>query len=223
MDNAHDAYADVKGTVNILKYSLYYLDKHRKDKTKPLTIRDVLLFQNGFEVPNIDISLDSQGCNANVNFRTSYRPVSISVDNYHNGYMLTGDDIEELCPLIGEENAKKLKNEVQDEKINMKQPNGLPLNAPETRQRIDNKGMENAFYVMKRNFNKVLDFAGIEAYQDKTKEEIKEIITKKAKHYIHKDSIDFWMKNPNPLDIKDGNDLPDFEISKRVMLEELEQ
>ena len=223
MDNAHDAYADVKGTVNILKYSLYYLDKHRKDKTKPLTIREVLLFQNGFEVPNIDIPLDSQGCNANVNFRTSYRPVSISVDNYHNGYMLTGDDIEELYPIIGEENAKKLRNEVQDEKINMKQPNGLPLNAPETRQRIDNKGMENAFYVMKRNFNKVLDFAGIDAYRDKTKEEIKEIITKKAKHYIHKDSIDFWMKNPNPLDIKDGNDLPDFEISKRVMLEELEQ
>ena len=67
---------------------------------------------------------------------------------------------------------------------------------------------------------KVLDFAGIEAYQDKSKEEIKEIITKKAKHYIHKDSIDFWMKNPNPIDIKDGNDLPDFEISRRVMLEE---
>ena len=25
------------------------------------------------------------------------------------------------------------------------------------------------------------------------------------------------MKNPNPFDIKEGNDLPDFEISKRVM------
>ena len=116
MDNAHDAYADVKGTVNILKYSLYYLDKHRKDKTKPLTIREVLLFQNGFEVPNIDIPLDSQGCNANVNFRTSYRPVSISVDNYHNGYMLTGVDIEELSPIIGEENAKKLKTRCRTKK-----------------------------------------------------------------------------------------------------------
>ena len=223
MDNAHDALADVKGTVNILKYSLYYLDKHRKDKTKPLTIREVLLFQNGFEVPNIDIPLDAQGCNARVNFRTSYRPVSLSVDNYHNGYMLTAEDIEELLPDIGKANAKKLINDVEGEKIDMKQPNGLPLNAAETRQKQNAKGMENSFYVMKRNFNKVLDFAKIDAYGDKTKEEIKEIITKKAKHYIRKDSIDFWMKNPNPFDIKEGNDLPDFEIARRVMLEELEK
>ena len=221
MDNAHDALADVKGTVDILKYALYYLDKHRKDKTKPLTIREILLFQNGYEVPNIDIPLDAQGCNANVNFRTSYRPVSLSVDNYHNGYMLTAEDIEELLPDIGKANAKKLINNVEGEKINMKQPNALSLNAAETRQKQNAKGMENSFYVMKRNFNKVLDFAKIDAYGDKSKEEIKEIITKKAKHYIRKDSIDFWMKNPNPFDIKEGNDLPDFEISKRVMLEKL--
>ena len=217
MENAHDAFADVKGTVDILKYTLYYLDKHRVDKTKPLTIREVLLFQNGFEVPNIDIPLDAQGCNANVNFRTSYRPVSISVDNYHNGYMLTKQDIQELKPIIGEENAKKLRNEVQNEKIDMKQPSGLPINAAETRPVPDGKGMENAFYVMKNNFKKVLEFAKIDAYQDKSKEEIIELITDKAKNYIHKDSIDFWMKNPNPFDIKEGNDLPDFEISKRVM------
>lgn len=217
MENAHDAFADVKGTVDILKYTLYYLDKHRVDKTKPLTIREVLLFQNGFEVPNIDIPLDAQGCNANVNFRTSYRPVSISVDNYHNGYMLTKQDIQELKPIIGEENAKKLRNEVQNEKIDMKQPSGLPINAAETRPTPDGKGMENAFYVMKNNFKKVLEFAQIDAYQDKSKEEIIELITDKAKNYMHKDSIDFWMKNPNPFDIKEGNDLPDFEISKRVM------
>ena len=219
MENAHDAFADVKGTVDILKYTLYYLDKHRVDKTKPLTIREVLLFQNGFEVPNIDIPLDAQGCNANVNFRTSYRPVSISVDNYHNGYMLTKQDIQELKPIIGEENAKKLRNEVQNEKIDMKQPSGLPINAAETRPTPDGKGMENAFYVMKNNFKKVLEFAKIDAYQDKSKEEIIELITDKAKNYIHKDSIDFWMKNPNPFDIKEGNDLPDFEIAKRVMEE----
>ena len=221
MENAHDAFADVKGTVDILKYTLYYLDKHRVDKTKPLTIREVLLFQNGFEVPNIDIPLDAQGCNANVNFRTSYRPVSISVDNYHNGYMLTKQDIKELEPIIGEENAKKLRNEVQNEKIDMKQPSGLPINAAETRPVPDGKGMENAFYVMKNNFKKVLEFAKIDAYQDKSKEEIIELITDKAKNYIHKDSIDFWMKNPNPFDIKEGNDLPDFEISKRVMEESI--
>ena len=152
MDNAHDALADVKGTVDMLKYTLYYLDKHRVDKTKPLTIREVLLFQNGFEVPNIDIPLDAQGCNANVNFRTSYRPVSISVDNFHNGYLLTKQDIKELEPIIGQENAGRLRSEVAGEKIDRKQPSGLPVNAAETRRKPDGKGMENAFYVMKKNF-----------------------------------------------------------------------
>lgn len=219
MENAHDAFADVKGTVDMLKYTLYYLDKHRVDKTKPLTIREVLLFQNGFEVPNIDIPLDAQGCNANVNFRTSYRPVSISVDNFHNGYLLTKQDIKELEPIIGQENAGRLRSEVAGEKIDMKQPSGLPINAAETRRKPDGKGMENAFYVMKKNFQKVLDFVGIDAYQEKSKQEIIDLITAKAKNYIHKDSIDFWMKNPNPLDIQQGNDLPDFEISRKVMLE----
>ncbi|MCD8378286.1 MAG: 3'-5' exonuclease [Candidatus Gastranaerophilales bacterium] len=221
MDNAHDAYADVKGTVNMLKYSLYYLNEHRKDVTKPLTQRDVLLFQNGYEVPNINIKLDAQGCNSAVNFRTSYRPVSLSVDNYHDGYLLSKEDIKSLAPEIGEKNVKRLKNEVSDKKVEMKQPGGLPINAAETRQKPDDRGMENAFYVMKKNFNKVLDYAGIDAYAEKSREEVKELITQKAKHYIHKDSIDFWMKNPNPHDIKNGNDLPDFNICKRVMLEDM--
>lgn len=219
MENAHDAFADVKGTVDVLKYSLYYLTEHRKDKSKPLTLREVLLFQNGFEVPNIDIPLDAQGCNANVNFQTSYRPVSISVDNYHDGYKLTAQQIEELAPIIGEQNIKKLKNEVRDEDIGLKLPSGYEINPPETQYKKDDKGLQDAFYVMKKNFLKVLDFAKIEGYNGKTEEEIKEIIAQKAKHYIHKDSIDFWMKNPNPEDIKEGNDLPVFEISKRVMLE----
>lgn len=57
MENAHDAFADVKGTVDVLKYTLYYLSEHRKDKSKPLTLREVLLFQNGCNVANIDIPL----------------------------------------------------------------------------------------------------------------------------------------------------------------------
>ena len=221
MENAHDAFSDVKGTVDVLKYTLYYLSEHRKDKTRPLTLREVLLFQNGFVVPNIDIPLDSDGCNARVNMRASYRPVSLSVDNYHDGYMLTKEDIKELEPVIGEKNAAKLKYSVADEKFDLSSSNaGYPQNPPETQRKPDEAGMQDAFYVMKSNFQKVLGFCKLEDYGDKTKQEITDLITEKAKHYIHKDSIDFWMKNPNPLDIKEGNDLPDFEIARRVMTEE---
>ena len=107
------------------------------------------------------------------------------------------------------------------QKIDMKLPNGYPINPPETQKRNDNKGLQDAFYVMENNFKKVLGFINIEPYDNKSKDEIIDIITQKAKNYIHKDSIDFWMKNPNPEDIKEGNDLPDFNISRRVMLEEL--
>ena len=179
------------------------------------------LFQNGFVVPNIDIPLDSDGCNARVNMRASYRPVSLSVDNYHDGYMLTKEDIKELEPVIGEKNAAKLKYSVAEEKFDLSSSNaGYPQNPPETQRKPDEAGMQDAFYVMKSNFQKVLGFCKLEDYGDKTKQEITDLITEKAKHYIHKDSIDFWMKNPNPLDIKEGNDLPDFEIARRVMTEE---
>ena len=61
MENAHDALADVSGTVDVLKYCLYYLSEHRKDKTVPLTLREVLIFQNGGHgVENIDIPFSHQ-------------------------------------------------------------------------------------------------------------------------------------------------------------------
>lgn len=219
MENAHDAFADVKGTVDVLKYTLYYLSEHRKDKSKPLTLREVLLFQNGCNVANIDIPFDSDRCNDSVNMRASYRPVSLSVDNYHDGYMLTKKHIDELVFEIGQKNASKLRNEIQDEKIDLTGPDGFVINPAETQQKTDEAGMQDAFYVMRSNFKKVLGFAKIEPYADKSKDEIIDIITNKAKHYIHKDSIDLWMKNPNPEDIPEGNDLPDFNIAKRVMTE----
>src|SRR5574344_215086 len=70
---------------------------------------------------------------------------------------------------------------------------------------------------------KVLDLAKIDAYKDKSKEEVKELIADSAKDYVNEDSVDLWIKNPNPKDIKDGNDLPVFKISKKVMLEEMEE
>ncbi len=221
LDDAHDAFADVKGTVNVLKYDLYYLSEKRKDKTKPLTIRDVLLFQNGVVPKNLDMKLDHQGCNADVNFRTSYRLESVNVTNYFTGYKITKDNLEKIKDEIGEENIKKLRNEdLIDEDIDVKKQNGYPINPNETKILNKTGGVENAFYVMKNNFMKVLDFADIKGYKDKPKEVIKYIIAENSKQYINEDSIDLWVKNPNPKDIKAGNDLPVFKISQRVMQEE---
>ncbi len=220
LDDAHDAFADVKGTVDVLKYDLYYLSEKRKDKSKPLTIRDVLLFQNGVVPPNLDIKLDHQGCNADVNFRTSYRLESVNVDNYFTGYKITKEGLNKIKDEIGERNVNKLiDGDLIDEKIDLKNNSGYSQNPAETRITNKTGGVENAFYVMKNNFMKVLDFAGIEGYKDKPKDVVKYIIAENSKQYINEDSVDLWVKNPNPKDIKDGNDLPVFEISKRVMNE----
>ncbi len=220
LDDAHDAFADVKGTVDVMKYCLYFLNENRKDKTKPLTLREVLIFQNGGKVENLNIPLDNEGCNARVSFNKSYSQVSLAVDNYFKGYKLTGKALKELVPVIGEENARKLEREnLKNKTYDLNPKDGYPINPQETKMLPKQGGVENAFYVMEKNFKKVLGFCKLEPYGDKTQEEIIDIIAEKAKYYVKEDSIDIWMKNPNPVDIRDGNDLPDFRISKKVLIE----
>ena len=220
LDDAHDAFADVKGTVDVMKYCLYYLNENRKDKSKPLTLRDVLVFQNGGYVENLDLPLDREGCNAKVHFNKSYSQVSLAVDNYFKGYKLSGKALKELIPEIGEENAKRLeRNNIKNKLYDLNPKDGYPINPQETKRQPKQGGVENAFYVMEKNFKKVLGFCKLEPYQDKSVEQIVDIVTEKAKCYVNEDSVDIWMKNPNPVDIKDGNDLPDFKISKKVMRE----
>lgn len=220
MENAHDAFADVKGTVDILKYCLYYLEKNRKDKFKPLTLREVLIFQNGGKVENIAIPLDLEGCNSRVNFAKSYTHVPLSVDNYFKGYKLTSSKLKELAPLIGYENVQKLKeNDVVNQECTLTPKDGYEIHPAETKRLPKKAGVENSFYVMKKNFLKVLGFAELEPFGDLSKEQIEEIILNNSKLYVHNDIVDVWMKNTNPLDIKDGNDLPDLEIARKVISE----
>jgi len=221
LDDAHDAFADVKGTVNVMKYCLYQLSESRIDKTKPLKLRDVLLFQNGEDVANIGIKLDHKGCNDKVNFDKSYRQDSIAVDNYFKGYKLTGKTLKDIAHEIGDANVQKLKKEkIPNVLVDLNPEDGYPINPAETKMQPKGGGVENAFFVMNRNFKKVLGFAKIEPYNGKSQEEIIDFITEKSRHYLHDDHIDIWVKNPNPLDIKDGNDLPDIDIARRVMVEE---
>lgn len=79
VEGAHDAVADVKATVNILKYCLNYLNEHYKPdkelkKEHPhLTYRDVLKFQFGEDIPGLDFKLHKEyGFDENKKFEKSY-------------------------------------------------------------------------------------------------------------------------------------------------------
>ena len=214
MENAHDALADVTGTADVLKYCLYYLSEHRKDKSVPLTLREVLIFQNGGHgVENIDIPLDSsKNYNKMFKFDRSYRAEPLDVDNYFQGYKLTAKVLDSLKAEIGEKNVDKLLNgTVMDIEAT-----GF---APEMESIKNTNGFKNMSYVLKDNFKKVLSFADLEEYNGKSVNEIIDTITENSKKYLHEKTKEIWLKNVDPEDIIKGNDLPDDKIAKRVMQE----
>jgi len=218
MENAHDALADVKGTIDVLKYSLYYLTKHRKNKKIPLTLREVLIFQNGGKVENIDIPFDVEDCNKLVNFDKSYLMKPMSVANYFRGYKLNKKGLESLAPEIGEANLRKLMAErIVNQEIDLSTIN------PAEMEQVEGSGkFKTLSYILESNFRKVIGFAELEPYKGKSKEEIENLITEKSRFYFHGLIEDMHIKNANPKDIPDGNDLPDIEIARRVMKESKE-
>ena len=217
LDDAHDAFADVKGTVDVLKYDLYYLNENRKDKKKPLTLRDVLLFQNGSNNTNIDIPLNHLGCNDRVKFNMSYRLKPLNVKNYSCGYELREFMFPMMEDAIGSENIQKLKNLIVPPALASETDEGLDSSV------IDSSGnavkKRTVFYNQNRNFKKILKFANIQGYQEMDRKEVIDYITEFSKKYINENSIELIFKNTNPKDRKLGNDMPDFNISKRVMRE----
>lgn len=224
MENAHDALADVKGTLDVLKYCLYYLSEHRKDKTVPLTLREVLIFQNGGHgVENIEIPLHlTRNFNASFDFSKSYRAEPLDVTNYFKGYKLTQKNITEMREEIGDRNFQKLlNNDVLDELVGTNYK-GHTLNPAETERVPDSKKFKSLSYTMLETFKKVLGFAKLEGYNGKTKEEIEDLIIEKSKHYIKEDIKEIWIKNVDPKDIPLGNDLPDDTIARMVMKESQE-
>lgn len=221
MENAHDAMADVNGTVDVLKYCLYYLSEHRKDKSVPLTLREVLLFQNGeTAIENIALPInETKGFNKNVKFDQSYRLEPLDVTNYFLKYKLSKKVITEITPEIGEVNAKKLLGEgFVNEEIAAKYK-GHPLMAAETQNIPDSPKAKSLKYVLEQNMREVLGFAKLEGYNGKTKEEITDFIMEKSKMYLNNDIKPIWIKNVNPADMAKGNDLPDDAIAQKVMKE----
>lgn len=201
MKGAHDALADVTGTADVLKYCLYWLSEHRKDKTRPLMLREVLAFQNGErKLQNLDFRMDGQGCNADVNFMVSQKHMSLPVVNHPRNYTLGKSDFGALQELIGPQNLKKL-----------------------IESRTKMKG-EKAFFVPMEykkhdNFIKVLGFAKMEPYKEKPVEELHEAIAKACFRTTDEEAINIFIKNTDPDDIPRGNDLPDINIVRKVIQE----
>lgn len=221
MDNAHDASADAAATFDMLKYCLLWLSKNRRDKKTPLTLREVLAFQNGAnDIENINVPLDTEGCNARVNFDKSYLDAAVPVVNYLKGYKLTQKVLENIKDDIGENNYKKIiDNNVVDKLFTLKTESGLPINPAETELIPGTAKFKTPHYLLWENFQKILTIAKIEPYNGKTEEELKTLIGEKSKNYINEESVNIFVKNPDPSDIKDGNDLPDLDIARKVMRE----
>ena len=219
MENAHDALADVTGTADVLKYCLYYLSEHRKDKTVPLTLREVLIFQNGGHgVENINIPLDaSKNYNKNFKFDRSYRAEPLDVDNYFQGYKLTPAIARSLESEIGYNNVRKLIQENDRSEMVSQGEQATP-----EMEKGKNNASKNVSYVLKDNFKKVLGFAELEEYNGKSVDEIIDIITENSKQYSHEVTKEIWLKNVDPDDIARGNDLPDDKIAKRVKRESMQ-
>ncbi|MDD3151225.1 MAG: hypothetical protein PHV68_10395, partial [Candidatus Gastranaerophilales bacterium] len=127
--------------------------------------------------------------------------------------------VESITEEIGEVNIKKLKKKgIIGTKINDKYK-GNPLQAAGTKKIPNSNKKVSLSYVMRENFKKVLGFAELEPHNGKSKEEIENLIIEKSKIYLNGESQTLWIKNVNPDDVHLGNDLPNDNITKKVMQE----
>jgi hypothetical protein len=221
MEDAHDALADVKGTIPMLKYCLYWLSEHRTDKTTPLTLRKVLLFQNGAQnIPGLKPFLHpTENYNANVKFNISYKPEVLKLTNYFDGYNLDEKIIQSLKNVIGDTNVDKLKEKgIIGTKVDDSYK-GHTLQAAETKKIPNTNKKISLSYLMRENFRKVIGFAELEGFNGKSKEEIEDLILDNSKTYFKDLNKMMWIKDVNPDNISIGNDLPNDKITRKVISE----
>ncbi|MEW5820271.1 MAG: 3'-5' exonuclease [Cyanobacteriota bacterium] len=195
MEGAHDALDDVKGTVDVLKYCCYYLQKHCD---RPLTVKDVLTFQFGGKVEGLKIKLNDRGYDGSKSFRQSYRKDPTLVKNFPDGWKITEPTkrnpnakpvLSELEPLIGKDNVDRL-------------------------QELRNKEYRNKSALLDN-----LNYIGLEPYGKLTIDEVKNQILIKSVNMVNNRPVKLWRKNIRTDQLYYGNDLPDLNISRQVMKE----
>ncbi len=224
VDGAHDAFADVVATVDVLKYCMHYLNNEAKKNGKTLTVRDILKFQWGENIDGIGIKLNNRGVNADKRFKKSYRQEIVGVSNYPVGYCIaeptkkdsdTPNVIAKIADKIGDKNVEILRNgslinkEVEDQEA--------LEDAEKEQQPLTNKS-----YVTRRYFKEILENAGIDSNGKLSRAEVIDLILDNSKKFIKEDYVDLWVKNVDPDTVSKGNDMPDIDISRRVMLEKLD-
>jgi len=155
--------------------------------------------------------MDSEGCSTLYNYDKSYRRVAVNVVNYPDRYRLSKDLLKNLKQHIGEENYKK----IVDACTKVIKESYDPVT-----QQYQKAKFKPLSYPNETRFKEALSYAQIEGYNGKSKEETEDFITQSSKRVINKQPVNLWMKNVNPDDIKDGNDLPDINIARRVMQED---
>lgn len=201
-EGAHDALADATATINILKYCCLLIDKHyHPEKTgKPFTVKDLLTFQFGGEVEGLDIKLQN-GYDKAKSFKNSYLLTPVTVKNYPDGYQITRptndkeDHFSELSEQIGEQNTQVIMDE-----------------------------MIGRHYKTYSHFSEALENSGIEPFNGLDKKQIIKTIAEQSKTLLNDESKVLWLKNlePNEKNQQENlNDLPDFEIAKKVMTDNL--
>lgn len=202
MEGAHDALSDVKGTVDILKYCLYYL---QKNASRPLTVKDILDFQFGRKVEGLNIQFKPKfGYDKNKAYNESYKIETMGVKGYVVGYRINLP-IAETDNLIKEIKLKELIEQIGEENVKI----------------LDENNGKNS--ISKDRFQESLEKMGIKPYNGKSLEEVIDIITEHSAIYENKAVQPLRVKNVKESDVPVGNDLPDIEISKRVMLERYDQ
>lgn len=223
MENAHDAVGDVGGTADMWLYDMHLLNKHRIDKSKPLTLRQVLLFQNGeTEVPNLSIKLDPVlGINTAVSMRdASYVRPALKLANYFDSYSLKEQLIEGLKDEIGTSNVERFKksgviNSVVDDTVN-----GRPMQVAETRKQVGTSKKRTVGYQMRAFLEDLFDIAKIDEYNGKSANEIREIIASRCKTFndvIQNENLRRGLIQKNIDRNFSGNDLPDDEVARMIM------
>lgn len=227
MDDAHKALSDVKGMMPIFEYDMRLLNSLRVDKSKPLTLRQVMLFQNGEpDVPNLNIHLDpNRGFNTKVKYYPSYKREPIDYEHYFSRYNLSSDVIDSLEPQIGSENVNKFYDADIVDAVIDENYKGNPIQAAETKKIPGTGKKKYLAYEMRQNLEKLFDIAGIEGYKKKSQKEIRELIAQKSMQFIstsddgmeaEKLARGRWVKNVDPSDIAIGNDLPNDDIAKEA-------